>query len=208
MKRIHSIVGVLTGVLLSSTALAVNLPYAPCAGAQFGCGGGPTNIFFNALSGAGGVGTNSIVSQLLYAAAGIAILVIIWAGFQMVINTGDEGKVTQQKWAIAYALIGLSVAILSQFVISVVGTQEYGQTMGGWLPQNIMSQAAFILRNALNAIFLLMIVVAGLKMVYAQGAAEEYNAGKKMLTWGMIGAVIVNLAAALVYAVAYFFGVL
>ncbi len=78
----------------------------------------------------------------------------------------------------------------------------------GVTPLIVLSAAAYILRNALNAIFLLMIVLAGLKMVYAQGKADEYNAGKKMLTWAVIGAVIVNLASALVYAVALYFGVL
>lgn len=216
MRRWFSLIGVgLASLLSAPAALAVVLPPTQCAPAQngqfaqFGCGAGglspvvPSNVIWNAL-----VGSQGIAVTLLQVSAGMAVLYIIWAGFQMVISMGEEGKLSQYKWGIAYALIGLSVSILSQFVISTVGTQNYGQQSNVQnLPINLLSSAALILRVLLNAVFVIIMVVAGLKMLYAQGKADDFNTGKKMLTWALIGAVIVNLSAALVTAVAQFFGI-
>lgn len=191
-----------------STLLALTLPPAPCSPEQFGCGAGAANVVMQVLTGRNGVGSLGLASQMLYLSAGLAVLFIIWAGFQMILSLGDEGKVSQHKWAIAYALIGLGVTILSQFIISVVGTENYGQLGNpSDLPLTILSRAAAILRTLLNAVFVIVIVIAGMRMVYAHGKEDDYNAGKKMMLWSIVGAVIVNLSAGLVYAVASFFGV-
>ena len=203
MKRFFLILGALTGLLNASTAFAVVLPVAPCVSTQFGCGGRPTDMISKALT----LGGNGIASQMLMIAAGLAVVYIIWAGIQMIISMGDEGKITTYKWGIAYALIGLSVSILSQFVISVVGTENVAGG-GGNLPQNVLANAARILRSVLNGLFVLMAIVAGLRMIYAQGKADEFGTAKKMMYWAIVGAALVNLSAALVYAVAQFFGVL
>lgn len=207
MTLLSRIIALIAGLAFAPMALALDLPDAPCSPEQFGCGAGPDNILMNALTGAGGVGAFSIASQMLYLATGLSVLFIIWAGVQMIISMGDEGKVSQHKWAIAYALIGLGVTILSQFIISVVGTENYGQ-VGDFrqLPLNLVTSAANILRNVLNAVFVIITVIAGMRMVYAQGKEDDYNAGKKMMFWAIVGAVIVNLSAGLVYAVVSFFG--
>lgn len=190
----------LLGFLLPK-ASAVTLPGAYCTG-TIGCGSGPSNVVVSAITGG-----NGIAVTMLQVAAGLAVLYIIWAGLQMVVSMGDESKLSQQKWGMAYALIGFCVAILSQFVISSVGTQEYGQSgAASALPLNILANGALILRTVLNACFLMILVVAGLRMLYAQGKSDEFETGKKMLTWALVGAVLVNLSAALVTAVLSFFG--
>jgi hypothetical protein len=203
MKHLRFIAGIV-GVCIAQSAMAVSLPSAPCDSSQFGCGGGAANIVMQALTTSGG-----IASLMLQICAGIAVLYVMWAGLQMLLSLGDEGKITQYKWGMAYAMIGLSVSILAQFVISAVGTENYGQTSGGGnLPIIILTRASVILRAVLNAVFIMMLVIAGLKMLYSQGKSDDYNSAKKMLYWGMAGAVFVNLSAALIYAVASFFGVL
>lgn len=202
MRSRFTLLGITLGLLQAPLALAIVLPNAPCATQQFGCGGGPSNIIYSAL-----IGPNGIAVELLKLTTAIAVLFIVWSGVQMIISSGDEGKITKHKWGIAYALIGFSVSVLSQFVISAVGTQDY--VSGGQdLPLNIIGNAAVILRVVLNGLFVVMLVVAGLRLVYAQGKSDDYNTAKKMLYWGIAGAVLVNLAAALVYAVADYFGVL
>lgn len=187
--------------LVASAAYAVELPAAPCSSEQFGCGGGVSNVLMTALTGSSG-----IAGTMLRLAAGLAILYIVWSGVQMVISMGDESKLTQNKWGIAYALIGFCVAILSQFLISVVGTQNYGQVGPvDNLPFVVLANAVLILRTVLNGVFILILVVAGLRMLYAQGKTDEFDTGKKMLTWALVGAVMVNLSAALVNAALTFF---
>jgi hypothetical protein len=122
MKHLRFIAGIV-GVCIAQSAMAVSLPSAPCDSSQFGCGGGAANIVMQALTTSGG-----IASLMLQICAGIAVLYVMWAGLQMLLSLGDEGKITQYKWGMAYAMIGLSVSILAQFVISAVGTENYGST--------------------------------------------------------------------------------
>ncbi len=49
-----------------------------------------------------------------------AVIVIIIAGIQYMLSTGDPTKVNNAKNAILYAVIGLVVAILARFVIPFV----------------------------------------------------------------------------------------
>ncbi len=190
-------------LLQATAAYAFNLPTAPCVTTvPGGCNAGAENFPMRVLTGGGNGG---LAMMMLQVAAGLAVLFIVWAGIQMLISLGDEGKITQYKWAIAYSLIGLTVAILSQLLVSTVGTQTL-PTGSSDLPLTLLSTAVYILRTLLNAIFLIIIVVAGLHMVYAQGKSEDYEKGKKMMYWAITGAVIVNLSAALVTVVTNFFG--
>lgn len=190
------------GLSLVPHAFAVELPDAYCTG-TIGCGSGAANIVYSAIVGDGG-----IASMLLRLAAGLAVLFIVAAGVQMVISMGDESKLSQNKWAMAYALIGFCVVILAQFVVASVGTENYGQIGDATtLPFNILANAVRLLRTVLNALFIMITVVAGLRMLYAQGKSDEFETGKKMLTWAIVGAVLMNLAAALVTAVTDFFGI-
>ncbi len=190
------------GLSFLPKAFAVTLPAAYCNG-TIGCGGGPANIVYSAL-----VGNDGIAQMMLRIAAGLAVLFIIAAGVQMVISLGDESKITQYKWAMAYSLIGFCVVIVAQFIVASVGSENYGQIGDATqLPFNILSNAARLLRTVLNVLFVLIMVVAGLRMLYAQGKSDEFETGKKMLTWAIVGAVLINLATAFVIAVTDFFGI-
>lgn len=167
-----------------------------CTG-LFGCGAGGANIPFQFVF--------NLAGLLLQIAAGLAVLFIVFAGFQMVTNMGDEGKVSQFKNGVLNAMIGLTVALLSEFFVSVISNPNV--SFAGVLPVALIGAAISILKTVLNAFFLIIIVIAGLRMVYAQGKADEYNKGKTMLFWATIGAVVVNLASALAAAVSTFFGV-
>lgn len=185
----------------SSAFLASMIPYTPCSLLQYGCGAGAANLLQGAIPRA--------ASLMLQFAGGAAVLFIIWAGMQMLLSLGDESKVTQGKWGILYALAGLTIAILSSFIISVIGTQQYIVARSGAdkAPFELLSAAIGILRTVLNAILLLVIVMVGVRMLYAQGKSDEFNKGKTQMTWALVGAVVVNLAAALVAIVTNFFGV-
>lgn len=186
---------------LQSAFLASLIPYTPCSLLQYGCGAGASNLLQSAIPKA--------ASLMLQFAGGAAVLFIIWAGLQMLLSLGDESKVTQGKWGILYALGGLTVAILSSFIISVIGTQTY-ITRGSPAdnaPFALLSAAITILRTVLNAILLLVIVMVGIRMLYAQGKSDEFNKAKTQMTWALVGAVVVNLAAALVKIVTNFFQV-
>jgi hypothetical protein len=173
------------------------VPPTPCTG-LIGCGGGPANLVAAAVP--------KVAVFMIALAAGLGVLFIALAGLQMVIALGNDSKLTEQKHAAAYVLGGLAIVIMAQLLVSVAGTQIYGQGAAAMLPQMLIGSAISIVLTMFNAVFTIAIIIGGMRMVYAQGKADEYNTARKIIFWSIIGAIVVNLSNALVQALARIFG--
>ena len=66
---------------------------------------------------------SSAVTVLSYVAGVAAIIMIILSGFRYITSAGDSGKVSSAKNTLIYALIGLVIAVLAQFLVRFVLTQ-------------------------------------------------------------------------------------
>lgn len=62
----------------------------------------------------------NLVTYLGVVAAVISVLVIVIAGVQFVISSGEPGKVTKARTAILYAIIGLIVSLSATAIASFV----------------------------------------------------------------------------------------
>lgn len=61
------------------------------------------------------------VTRLISYFAGVAaVIMVIVAGFKYITSGGDSAKVTSAKNTLIYALIGIAVAVLAQFIIQFV----------------------------------------------------------------------------------------
>ncbi len=185
--------------LIAQTAYAAAVPNSPCTG-LIGCGAGGANIVLMNLPALG--------SLMVMIAAALSVVFIVLAGLRMVTAMGDEGQIGEQKKAVLHVLIGLVIVILSQSIVGFAGTQNYGQ---GDNPLDLFlngsAHAVSIMLTIFNAVMIVAVIVGGARMVYAQGKSDEYNKGKTIITWCIGGAVVANLANALVQSLAYIFGV-
>lgn len=50
----------------------------------------------------------------------VAVIMIIWGGFKYITSGGDSGNITGAKNTIIYAIIGLVVVALAQFIVQFV----------------------------------------------------------------------------------------
>lgn len=187
---------------LFARTIGVGLPDTPCDG-LVGCtdsGGSVEKANFIADS------LPQVAELLILVAAALSVLFIVYAGFRMVIALGDESQITEQKNAVIYVMVGLATVILAQLVVSFVGTQDYGQNDPSiWTANNdfflyITKEGISILLTLFNAAMVVAIIVGGGYMVHAQGKSDQFTKGKTIVTWTIIGAVIANLANALVQA--------
>jgi hypothetical protein len=198
MTQVIRFLSALFGTLAPATVLAA-VPNAPCNG-LIGCGGGPANVLLDALPEVG--------SLMIMIASGSAVFFIAFAGLQMVLALGNDGQIGTQKWAIMYVLLGLGIAILSQLAVSLAGTEpRLDAITSNNLPLDLIAAGVGIILTIFNAAFAVAIVIGGIRMVYAQGKSDEFNAGRKIVIWSAVGAVVANLANALVQALAAIFGV-
>ena len=57
----------------------------------------------------------------------VSVLMIIYGGFKYISSGGDSGKVTEAKNTIIYAVIGLVIVALAQFIVQFVLNKVTGQ---------------------------------------------------------------------------------
>ena len=50
----------------------------------------------------------------------VAVIMIIWGGFKYITSGGDSGNITGAKNTIIYAIIGLVIVALAQFIVQFV----------------------------------------------------------------------------------------
>lgn len=50
----------------------------------------------------------------------VAVIMIIWGGFKYISSGGDSGNVTSAKNTIIYAVIGLIIVAMAQFIVQFV----------------------------------------------------------------------------------------
>lgn len=54
----------------------------------------------------------------------VAIIMIIWGGFRYITSGGDSGRVGSAKNTLIYAIIGLIIVALAQFIVNFVLTKS------------------------------------------------------------------------------------
>ncbi len=136
----------------------------------------------------------SVVKVIRNIIGALAILWIVVAGIQLIFAHGDESKITEQKRAITWALIGLAIILLLERVIVILygvpGIERGLQTGGTALSAEILGVVSFI-KTLIGAGAILMIIISGVKTITAQGEDEKLTTEKKAILWVIIGIVII-----------------
>jgi hypothetical protein len=69
-----------------------------------------------------GTTINAVVSIISIIAGIVAVIMIILAGFKYITSAGDTGKVSSAKTSLIYALVGVAIVALAQFLVHFVIT--------------------------------------------------------------------------------------
>lgn len=65
--------------------------------------------------------TLSVVVNILSVVVGVvAVIMIIWGGFRYVTAAGDAGKAASARQTIIYAIVGIIIVALAQFIVQFV----------------------------------------------------------------------------------------
>jgi hypothetical protein len=195
MKKYLPLLQAFALVLLAvpATTLAVE-QYPPiiCTG-LFGCGGGAENVILQHTF-------PTAATLLIQIAGGGAVIAIVVAGVQMVASYGDEGKFGNARKGIMFALGGLALVLSAAPIVSFITTEEYGFQGNDGSVLTVMATALRIIMALFNVGLAIIVILAGLRMVLAQGNADEFKKGGTVIKYAIIGAVVVNLARTLVQA--------
>lgn len=144
----------------------------------------------------------AVISLLIRLVAGGAVVAIVVAGTELMLKSSDEGA-TAAKKAVLYALGGLGLAVCASTIVTFVTSENYGQAN----PNDLIFGAGGVLQSVIriimvlfNMAFVIIIIYAGFRMSLSGGSTDEFKRGGNTIKWAVVGAVLVNLAKALVQA--------
>jgi len=134
--------------------------------------------------------------------AGASVLFVLVGATLILLNVGDESMVQRGRNSILYALAGLGITFFAQSIVLYVSDTFTGlDPSGSDTAVEIMTRSVNAIKNLFSAIFLVMVIFAGCRMIYARGKTDEFAKAKTMAIWCGVAAVLVNLTHAMVQAV-------
>lgn len=188
MKRLYSIIGLLLYTL--PTAVQAIDPCATIGGCQANA---QTFIFPTAI--------NNVAALFVAVAAGASVVFVVYGGFLMLLSFGDESRVTKGRNSVIFALGGFALALASQAIISfIVNTSAANSlhTASGNPALALMKVAVDVMLGVFNTVFLLVAVTAGIRLVVGSGKSDQFGKAKTQLIFAVAGAIVINVARALV----------
>lgn len=153
-----------------------------------------------------------IIDFFKYIMASIAVLFMVIAGIRLI--TGGkkaEEVITKEKDNIKYIIMGLLIIILARPAVQEVFFGEGGEFL---TDKSIAEDYALkgeeyvrglysFIEMFLGAIAVLVIVLAGFRMMASGGEENAINAEKKHIFWAIVGLIIVGLSEAIVKNVVF-----
>lgn len=134
-------------------------------------------------------------------AAGASVLFVVVGGFQMLLSFGNDSTVTKGKNSVMFALGGFALVLAAQAIVSFVVNNAIG---GGLVlatvnpAVSLMGVAVRMMLSVFNVAFALVAIGSAIRMVVAHGKSDEFGKARSALIFSIVGAVIVNVARALV----------
>lgn len=135
----------------------------------------------------------------------LAVLFVIWGGFQYLTSAGDSGKAAKGSQTITRSVIGLIIAIVGNVVVKIVETAT-GKTIAtsGDIAPGSLGNWTISLSSILNQVYLIagiiaviMIIYAGIQYILSAGDAGKAKTSRQNITYSLIGIVVIILAYAI-----------
>lgn len=150
----------------------------------------------------------SAAHLLQYLLGGIALVVMGVSAFKMLSSVGDEESIKNARKAIVWAALGLIIAGSSALLVDKVFAPEAALVEGEVITaqfaeilQSGQSQARILVLNYVKyfqtfvgAGAMLMLFLAGFKMISAAGNEEIITKQRKMITWIFLGLAVILIS--------------
>lgn len=145
------------------------------------------------------------VGQILLTVAGIlAVIYIIYAGFNYTMSQGEPEKTKNARAKILNALIGLVIVILSSVTVRFIGDRLGGNGSSNLGLPRVAADHATVIKGLntvfeiLGAVAFLMIVLSGLSYITARGEPDKVGRARSAIIYAAVGLVVAAFASALV----------
>lgn len=169
------------------------------------------NVFFGAQgeifrNGTGGVQDFATKSSNFFAGiyglaetliSVISVFVLITAGMRYVAGSYDDDQIAKAKKQIQWALVGLIIVGVAEYVVKDVLFQAQGTKLGVEEAKQLLANFTNFMAGTMGTVAFASLLYAG--YLYVTGAQNEDNVAKakKIITWSLAGIVIALAAFAI-----------
>ena len=149
----------------------------------------------------------NIATDITVIAAYLVVGYIIYGGYLYIFSAGDTGKTATGKKAIHQALLGLAIVLSANIILNGIRIGLIG-VKGGFTTSCVTGgciEPADMVKNALEwvigisgAVSAIFIVYGGTSYTMSRGDANKVQTAKQIITYALIGMIIVTLAELIV----------
>lgn len=127
----------------------------------------------------------------------ISVFVLITAGMRYVAGSYDDDQIAKAKKQITWALVGLVVVGVAEYVVKDVLFPAQGTRLGVEEAKQLLANFTNFMAGTMGTVAFASLLYAG--YLYVTGAQNEDNVAKakKIITWSLIGIVIALAAFAI-----------
>lgn len=157
----------------------------------------------------------AIIDDLLRLAGILAVFFIIFAGVKFILSNGSPDEAAKARTAGINALVGLAITMVAITFVSFLGNQVGGSGTGGTvgngkvnlspLPNPTGVENGALIQTVLGIVFgiigalsFLVIVIAGMRYMLAQGDPSATTQAKNTIIYALVGLVIAITAESIV----------
>jgi len=133
----------------------------------------------------------------------VGVIFIMIGGAYMILSAGNTERVEKGKKTVLWAVIGIFIMTTSERLVSFVFLETTGRIGNDDV---IISVGNTLITTIFDLLFVALLGVAifcGMWMVLARGKEEDFKKAQTGLVWAAVGAIVINLAAALANAIAF-----
>jgi len=135
----------------------------------------------------------NVIEMALVITAYIAVFFILYGGFQFIVGGSNPDAVSRARKTILNAVIGLIVAMsaiaINKFIFQIIPDAESGipHVGGPELLTSILNLFYFLV----GAVSVIIIVLAGFMLVVSNGDSSRVARARNMITYSVVGLVVV-----------------
>lgn len=157
----------------------------------------------------------AIIDDLLRLAGLLAVIFVIFSGVKFILSNGSPDEAAKARTGGINALIGLAISMVAISLVSFLGNQvggptQTGTTVGGKVDVSplpfptgvadgsLVQTALGIAFGIIGALSFLVIVIAGMRYMLAQGDPNATVQAKNTIIYALVGLVIAITAESIV----------
>lgn len=157
----------------------------------------------------------AIIDDLLRIAGLLAVIFVIFSGVKFILSNGSPDETAKARTAGINALVGLAITMVAIAFVSFLGNQVGGTGTGGQVANGqldlgslpnpagvadggIVQTVLGIVFGIIGALSFLIIVIAGMRYMLAQGDPNATVQAKNTIIYALVGLVIAITAESIV----------